>query len=140
MVRVVVVSHYLLSIPITPLHIVIFVFSDSSIMTITLSDDGVIVVYFVVYIVVYVLWQCAYLFKTEVLSKSLLEEHEDIETSLRWLARAEKNSFNKLTRETCYKLGVMEEGEKFDSRTFKTKAIFVTANFVYFCVCSITLI
>merc|ERR1712154_301470 len=43
------------------------------------------------------------------------------------------NSFNQLTRRTCYKLGVMADGERFDAGSVKTKSIFVCANFAYYC-------
>merc|ERR1712154_236660 len=80
----------------------------------------------------YAVWQFAYLFKTEVVSKSYLDENVDVETSLRWLARDSKNFTHKLGRKLCIKCGVMTKHEQFDSTSFKTKFIFVTLNFIYF--------
>ena len=84
--------------------------------------------------IMYGVWQFAYLFKTEVVSKSYLDENVDVETSLRWLARDSKNFTNKLGKKLCVKLGVMTKNEQFDSTTLKTKFIFVTLNFIYFLV------
>jgi len=82
--------------------------------------------------IMYAVWQFAYLFKTEVVSKSYLDENVDVETSLRWLARDSKNFTHKLGRKLCIKCGVMTKHEQFDSTSFKTKFIFVTLNFIYF--------
>ena len=82
----------------------------------------------------YAVWQTAYLLKTEVVSKSYLDENEDIETSLRWIARDRKNVSHRLGKKFCVWLGVMHSEEEFDARTVKTKCIFVSLNFLYFVV------
>eukprot|EP00484_Ammonia_sp_Unknown_P025688 CAMPEP_0197034094 /NCGR_PEP_ID=MMETSP1384-20130603/12302_1 /TAXON_ID=29189 /ORGANISM="Ammonia sp." /LENGTH=540 /DNA_ID=CAMNT_0042463977 /DNA_START=23 /DNA_END=1645 /DNA_ORIENTATION=+ len=82
--------------------------------------------------IMYLIWQFSYLFKTEVVSKSYLDENEDVETSLRWLARDSKNFTNKLGRKLCISLKVMRKDEQFDSTKWKTKLIFVLLNFMYY--------
>jgi len=83
----------------------------------------------------YVMWQFTYLLKTEVVSRSYLEQNVDVETSLRWLARDSKNFTNKLAKKVCTRIGVMDQKEKFDSTSLKTKFIFVAFNFFYFAIC-----
>ena len=89
--------------------------------------------------IMYGVWQFAYLFKTEVVSKSYLDENVDVETSLRWIARHSGNASNQIGKRVCVNLGIMGKDEKFDSTTLKTKMIFVTLNFVYFLVCHMVL-
>eukprot|EP00483_Globobulimina_turgida_P013261 UN13285 len=84
--------------------------------------------------IMYAAWQFAYLFKTEVVSKTYLDENVDVETSLRWLARDKKNFSNKIAKNICVKLNIMKKDDDFDSTALKTKLIFVGLNFIYFAI------
>uniref|UniRef100_A0A7S1XQ73 Glycerophosphocholine acyltransferase 1 n=1 Tax=Phaeomonas parva TaxID=124430 RepID=A0A7S1XQ73_9STRA len=90
----------------------------------TQADVGII-------IGLYVLWQFLYYVKTEVLDAPLLDADPAISTSLRWISADRKHPMNKLFDFLMKKIGVMRKDEHFDSKTIKTKVIFIVGQLVY---------
>ncbi len=66
----------------------------------------------------------------EVLNRRHLSADDDLQTSLRWLAKT-KTGISGLARSVCVRLRIMRKDEEFDSNTMKTKAIFVIAQMVF---------
>lgn len=79
----------------------------------------------------YIFWQFSYLFKTEFLDKSRLDNNPELLTSLRWLAKDTKNAMARAFLKFFRKLGVFAKDEEYDSRTLKTKAVFVVAQLMF---------
>lgn len=79
----------------------------------------------------YVFWQLLYYAKTEVLDKDKLDSDPSLLTSLRWLSNDKKNSMNRAVLSLCKKVGLFCADEEFDSRTVKTKVVFMSSQFVY---------
>jgi len=78
----------------------------------------------------YFVWQMLQIFLTEVVFASKLADPE-METSIRWITRDDRNFMNKLSRKVCTAVGIIGKGEPWDSETWKTKIIFWMAQFVY---------
>ncbi len=64
------------------------------------------------------------------LNKRHLALDDELQTSLRWLAKAD-TGMSFITRRVCILIGLMRKDEKFDSNTLKTKAVFVAAQLAY---------
>ena len=79
----------------------------------------------------YVVWQCLYYAKTEVIDKDKLDSDPKLLTSLRWLSSDKKNSMNRAVLGLCKKVRLFAVDEEFDSRTVKTKVVFMASQFVY---------
>lgn len=79
----------------------------------------------------YVAWQVAYYLRTEVVGAHELRADPEVQTSLRWLARAQKGALHDLTKATMVRLGLMTAEEPFDSETAKTKFAFMGVQLVY---------
>ena len=79
----------------------------------------------------YVIWQCAYVYVTEVQLDAAFREKE-IQTSMRWMTtRASGSALPKFSRGVARRLGIMGPKEEFDPDSTKTKIIFMTVQFVY---------
>ena len=76
------------------------------------------------------LWQISYLFITEVLLFSYLQD-EEVVTSLRYLVTDKKNPSVKQIRKFLTKKGVIKKGEELDPRTMLSKCIFVFSQAIY---------
>jgi hypothetical protein len=83
----------------------------------------------------YLMWQILYLFKTEVMDREVFETDLSIQTSLSWLTSDSKNFLHQLVRGLLRKLKIMRKDETFNSKTMKTKLIFVTAQLIYTLLC-----
>lgn len=83
---------------------------------------------------VYTLWQILYLLKTEFLDKAKLDSDPDLQTSLRWLAKDTKNAFARWFLRMARRVGIFARDEEYDSRTLKTKLVFVVAQLLFTCV------
>ncbi len=81
--------------------------------------------------VVYLVWQLMYYIKIEILDRARLDADPSLQTSLRWLAKDQKNALHRLVLKVTRAAGVLAPEESFDHRSHKTKAIFVLTQFVY---------
>jgi hypothetical protein len=79
----------------------------------------------------YMFWQMLYLVKTEFLDKERLDRNPELLTSLRWLAKDTKNAMARMFLKFYRKMGVFGKEEEYDSRTLKTKAVFVVAQLLF---------
>lgn len=79
----------------------------------------------------YILWQTVYFIKTEVIDKEYLNAHPEKVTSLRWLAADVKNPLARYVLRKLRKVGVFGPAEDYDSKTVKTKIVFMTTQGVY---------
>jgi len=79
----------------------------------------------------YVFWQVCYVAKTEVLDRQKLDARPELLTSLRWLSADRKNSFALLVVGLCRRLRVYRPDELPDASSIKTKAVFISAQFLY---------
>ena len=79
----------------------------------------------------YLLWQIMYYLKTEVQDKHKLDADREIQTSLRWITTDKKNPFTSAVLRALRVVGIMGKDEVFEPSTFKTKAAFMTSQFVY---------
>jgi hypothetical protein len=79
----------------------------------------------------YMFWQMLYLVKTEFLDKEKLDRNPALQTSLRWLAKDTKNAMARTFLKFFRTLGVFGKEEEYDSRTLKTKAVFVVAQLLF---------
>lgn len=76
-------------------------------------------------------WQFIYLYKTEFLDKSRLDSDPSLMTSLRWLAQDTKNAAARFFLKMFRLIGVFGKEEDYDSRTMKTKIVFVVAQLLF---------
>ena len=83
----------------------------------------------------YLIWQAAYLLKTEILDVDKLRRDPGIVTSLRWLAVDTKAGAHRAVLAWCRKVRLMGPTEPFDQNGLKTKAIFVVTQFLYTLLC-----
>ncbi|GAB5035284.1 Hypothetical protein NocV09_02500410 [Nannochloropsis oceanica] len=81
--------------------------------------------------VVYLVWQLMYYIKIEIVDRARLDADPSLQTSLRWLAKDQKNVLHRLVLKVTRAVGVLAPEESFDHRSHKTKAIFVLTQFVY---------
>lgn len=95
------------------------------------SCDTLRVTDYLIALALYMFWQFAYLVKTEYLDKSKLDNNPELLTSLRWLAKDTKNAMARGFLKFYRKLGVFGKDEEYDSRTLKTKAVFVVAQLIF---------
>lgn len=95
------------------------------------SCDSLRLLDYFVALALYVFWQFSYLLKTEFLDKSKLDSNPELLTSLRWLAKDTKNAMARAFLNFYRKLGVFGKEEEYDSRTLKTKAVFVVAQLIF---------
>jgi len=79
----------------------------------------------------YMFWQFAYLLKTEFLDKDRLDQHPELLTSLRWMAKDTKNAFARMFLNLFRRLRVFRRDEEFDARSLKTKSVFVFAQLLF---------
>jgi hypothetical protein len=79
----------------------------------------------------YLAWQIAYLLKTELWDVKRLDEDPELVTSLRWLANDYKAGVTKLALRVGRLIGVFRNDELFDTRSLKTKFVFVTLQLLY---------
>jgi len=79
----------------------------------------------------YAIWQVVYLVITEGLLHKAMEEDPALVTSMRYLAQDTKNPMHQMTKKACRSLGILSREESFDSRTMKTKTIFVVTQIFY---------
>lgn len=79
----------------------------------------------------YILWQAMYYIKTEVVDKKKLDSCPNLVTSLRWISADTKNSLARIILGWCRSLGIFRPDEDYDSRTVKTKLVFITSQFLY---------
>lgn len=81
----------------------------------------------------YLLWQVAYVYRTEILDKERLKHNKDLQTSMRWLTghKGRNSALTILTLRVCRGINVMRSDENFDSDTWKTKIIFMTVQLIY---------
>ena len=79
----------------------------------------------------YLVWQVAYVIKTEVLDKNKLDNSPSLLTSLRWMSRDNKNRFARTILGFLRKLGIFHEQEHFDSTQMKTKLVFCLSQFIF---------
>lgn len=82
-------------------------------------------------VLLYMFWQFIYLYKTEFLDKSRLDSDPSLMTSLRWLAQDTKNAAARFFLRMFRFLGVFSKEEDYDSRTMKTKIVFVVAQLIF---------
>merc|ERR1719427_336702 len=85
----------------------------------------------------YSAWQLLYLLLTELILPASLPSYPGLVTSLRYLARDNKNGMHQLTKRLSRKIGLMGPTEEFQSETVKTKAIFLTMQALYTLVTSL---
>jgi len=86
---------------------------------------------FILPLLLYTVWQAAYLVITEVLLAHMLENDPDWVTSMRHLAVDKKNGMHILVTKVARRIGVFKRDEVFDSSTLKTKLIFVVAQVIF---------
>jgi hypothetical protein len=102
------------------------------------ADDTLRITDFVIAGAGYLFWQTLYYVKTEVVDRHLLDKDLSIQTSLRMLSTDRKNDFAAAVLAACRRIGIMKNDEFFDPTTAKTKAIFISTQFIYtiltFCV------
>jgi hypothetical protein len=89
---------------------------------------------YLVALALYIFWQAGYLLKTEFIDKARLDSDPQLLTSLRWMAKDTKNPFARFLLKVFRKVGIFGRDEDYDSRTLKTKAVFVFAQLLYTCV------
>ncbi|KAJ1414016.1 hypothetical protein B484DRAFT_335398 [Ochromonadaceae sp. CCMP2298] len=82
-------------------------------------------------LLLYVLWQMAYLLKTEWLDKSKLDRNPSLLTSLRWMSSDTKNAANRAVLRLLRRWRVYGKQEEFDSKTLKTKGVFVITQLLF---------
>uniref|UniRef100_A0A7S3MDK0 Glycerophosphocholine acyltransferase 1 n=1 Tax=Spumella elongata TaxID=89044 RepID=A0A7S3MDK0_9STRA len=82
-------------------------------------------------VLLYMFWQFIYLYKTEFLDKSRLDSDPSLMTSLRWLAQDTKNAAARFFLKMFRLIGVFSKEEDYDSRTMKTKIVFVVAQLIF---------
>lgn len=82
-------------------------------------------------IALYLLWQGAYYWVTEIVDKDKLDADPEIQTSLRWLSADTKGGFGAVMLKLCRQVGLLRADEVFDSKTFKTKVIFMSLQFIF---------
>jgi hypothetical protein len=95
------------------------------------ADDKLRVTDFAIAGAGYIFWQTLYYIKTEVIDRHLLDKDLSIQTSLRMLATDRKNDFAAAVLAACRRIGIMKTDEFFDPTTTKTKAIFISTQFIY---------
>jgi hypothetical protein len=86
---------------------------------------------YLITLVLYLFWQASYLLKTEYMDKDKLDRNPKLLTSLRWLASDTKNALARLVLRIFRWFGVFGREEDFDSKTMKTKAVFVTGQLMF---------
>lgn len=86
---------------------------------------------FVFAALLYLFWQICYFVKTEVVDKDLLDQQPQILTSLRWLSADTKNTLAKAVLKLCRKLGIFRPEEVYNSKSTKTKIVFISSQFLY---------
>lgn len=79
----------------------------------------------------YLLWQVLYYVKTEVFDREKLDSNPKLITSLRWLSASKKNWMSRLVLKACRSVGLFGPKEEYDSKTFKTKLVYMVSQFMY---------
>lgn len=80
---------------------------------------------------IYLFWQTCYFLKTEVIDKDKLDKNPELLTSLRWLSTDTKNPMARAVLKILKYMGIFQPNEDYDSRTAKTKIVFMGSQFVY---------
>ncbi|KAF0689275.1 Aste57867_19254 [Aphanomyces stellatus] len=93
--------------------------------------DSLDVVDFTFATILYLFWQACYFVKTEMFDREKLDARPELLTSLRWLTTDKKNGFSLFVLSLCRAMRVMGPTEEYNSRTTKTKLIFLAAQLVY---------
>lgn len=86
---------------------------------------------YVLAVLLYMFWQFIYLYKTEFLDKKRLDNNPELMTSLRWLAQDTKNAAARAFLKAFRMVGIFKKDEDYDSRTLKTKIVFVFAQLIF---------
>merc|ERR1711971_1473225 len=81
--------------------------------------------------ILYAIWQVVYLVITEGLLHKAMKKDPTLVTSMRYLAQDTKNPMHQMTKKACRSIGILSREESFDSRTMKTKTIFVVTQIFY---------
>jgi hypothetical protein len=86
----------------------------------------------------YIIWQVAYLVKTEIMDAKKFRDDPELVTSLRWISMHTKNRKNAWTLKQFRRIGFFGPDEEYSPDSIKTKFVFVTMQFLYtmvtFCV------
>jgi hypothetical protein len=98
--------------------------ANATVASLTLQDFALAVLF-------YTLWQITYFVKTEVFDKDYLNAHPEKTTSLRWLASDTKNPFARYVLKQLRRVGIFAAGEDYDSKTVKTKIVFMSTQLLY---------
>jgi hypothetical protein len=81
-------------------------------------------------ILLYTIWQIAYLVKTEWMDAKKFRDDPELVTSLRWIS-TKPNKKNRISLQFFRKVGLFAEDEEFSAESFKTKFVFVAMQFIY---------
>jgi len=87
--------------------------------------------------VLYLAWQAAFLFTTEVILADRLAKDHSLVTSVRHLAKDKKNGMNNLTKKVTRQLGILAKDEDFNSEELKSKLIFCVVQGLYSVIVSV---
>jgi hypothetical protein len=80
-------------------------------------------------LLLYIIWQISYIYKTEFLDKEKFKANPQLLTSLRWMSKDTKNPFARTALKLLRKTKLFRKDEDYDSTSLKTKGVFVTAQF-----------
>jgi len=80
---------------------------------------------------IYMIWQCLYLWKTEIADKQILLDNPRLFTSLRWLTQDTTNITFRTVLTFIRWIGFFNPEEEYDGTTVKTKFVFVTAQSLF---------
>lgn len=79
----------------------------------------------------YIVWQVAYLIKTEIMDAKKFRDDPELVTSLRWLSMDTKNRKNAWTLKQFRRIGFFGPDEHYSPDSIKTKFVFVFLQFIY---------
>lgn len=79
----------------------------------------------------YIVWQTSYFVKTEILDRRKLDSDPELLTSLRWLTTDKKNDFANVVIKFLKTIRILKKDEELNPSEFKTKLIFMIAQFIY---------
>lgn len=78
----------------------------------------------------YIAWQFMYFLKTEITDRAKLDTNPNLQTSLRYLT-GNASSINRLMLSTLRCVGVYGKTEEFNSRSKKTKVVFIASQLLF---------
>lgn len=79
----------------------------------------------------YIFWQVSYYIKTEIMDRDKLDRSPELATSLRWLSTDTKNALARAVLKFLRSVRIFGPTEDYDAKTFKTKIVFMSTQFVY---------